>query len=342
VDGRYRGRIAELTYIDTVLGPSCRDGESEGPSESDALDAYSRVVSSVAERVAPSVANLRVSRRVRGGRFVDGGGSGFVITPDGYMLTSAHVADGARRPIHASFVDGREESVELVGADPLSDLAVLRADAGDLVPAELGDAERLRVGQLVVAIGNPYGFSSSVTAGVVSALGRSLPTRAGRVVDNVIQTDAALNPGNSGGALAEGQGRVVGINTAVAGVGLGLAVPINDATRRIVAALMREGRFRRAYIGIAGGPRPLPPRVAARLGRRAGVEVVDVVAGSPAARAGLRPEDLVVALGEVTVSGVGDLQRAMTEDLIGAAVDLVVVREGRELTLRLVPEELVV
>jgi serine protease Do len=258
------------------------------------------------------------------------------------MLTSAHVADGARRPIHASFVDGREESVELVGADPLSDLAFLRADAGDLVPAELGDAERLRVGQLVVAIGNPYGFSSSVTAGVVSALGRSLPTRAGRVVDNVIQTDAALNPGNSGGALAEGQGRVVGINTAVAGVGLGLAVPINDATRRIVAALMREGRFRRAYIGIAGGPRPLPPRVAARLGRRAGVEVVDVVAGSPAARAGLRPEDLVVALGEVTVSGVGDLQRAMTEDLIGAAVDLVVVREGRELTLRLVPEELVV
>jgi serine protease Do len=340
--GRYRGRIAELTYIDTVFGPSRGDGESEGPSESEALDAYSRVVSSIAERVAPSVANLRVSRRVRGGRFVDGGGSGFVITPDGYMLTSAHVADGARRPIHASFVDGREESVELVGADPLSDLAVLRADAGDLVPAELGDAERLRVGQLVVAIGNPYGFSSSVTAGVVSALGRSLPTRAGRVVDNVIQTDAALNPGNSGGALAEGQGRVVGINTAVAGVGLGLAVPINDATRRIVAALMREGRFRRAYIGIAGGPRPLPPRVAARLGRRAGVEVVDVVAGSPAARAGLRPEDLVVALGEVTVSGVGDLQRAMTEDLIGAAVDLVVVREGRELTLRLVPEELVV
>src|SRR5262249_53957916 len=154
---RYRGRIAELTYIDTVLGPSRRDGESEGPNESEALDAYSRVVSSVAERVAPSVANLRVSRRVRGGRFVDGGGSGFVITPDGYMLPSAHVADGARRPTHASFVDGREESVELVGADPLSDLAVLRADAGDLVPAELGDAERLRVGQLVVAIGNPYG-----------------------------------------------------------------------------------------------------------------------------------------------------------------------------------------
>jgi serine protease Do len=337
----YRGRIAELTFIDTILGPSRSDGDNEPLPEGDALDAYSRVVSSVAEKVAPSVANLRVSRRMRGGRYVDGGGSGFVITPDGFMLTSAHVAEGARRTIHASFVDGREESAEVVGADPLSDLAVLRAHADDLAPAELGDAERLRVGQLVVAIGNPYGFASSVTAGVVSALGRSLPTRAGRVVDNVIQTDAALNPGNSGGALADGLGRVVGINTAVAGVGLGLAVPINDATRRIIAALMREGRFRRAYIGIAGGPRPLPPRIAAQLGRTSGVEVVDVVAASPAARAGLRPEDLLVAVGGAPVTGVGDLQRLMTEDLIGQAVDVVVVREGRELTLRLVPDELV-
>jgi len=264
-----------------------------------------------------------------------------VITPDGFMLTSAHVAESSRRTIQASFVDGREESAELVGADPLSDLAVLRAHADNLVPAELGDADRLRVGQLVVAIGNPYGFSSSVTAGVVSALGRSLPTRAGRVVDNVIQTDAALNPGNSGGALADGNGRIVGINTAVAGVGLGLAVPINDATRRIIGALMRDGRFRRAYIGIAGGPRPLPPRIAARLNQRGGVEVVDVGAETPAAKAGLRAEDLVIALGGAPVNGVGDLQRLMTEDLIGAAVDVVVVREGRELTLRLVPDELV-
>jgi len=309
--------------------------------DDEALDAYSRVVSTVADRVAPSVANLRVSRRTRGGRFVDGGGSGFVITPDGFMLTSAHVAESSRGTIQASFVDGREESAELVGADPLSDLAVLRAHADNLVPAELGDADRLRVGQLVVAIGNPYGFSSSVTAGVVSALGRSLPTRAGRVVDNVIQTDAALNPGNSGGALADGNGRIVGINTAVAGVGLGLAVPINDATRRIIGALMRDGRFRRAYIGIAGGPRPLPPRIAARLKQRGGVEVVDVGAETPAAKAGLRAEDLVIALGGAPVNGVGDLQRLMTEDLIGAAVDVVVVREGRELTLRLVPDELV-
>jgi S1-C subfamily serine protease len=334
--------VKELTFVDTLLGPPQPDGDRDSLPDGEALDAYSRTVSTVAETLAPSVANLRVARPVRGGRVVDGGGSGVVITPDGFMLTSAHVVDGSRRAIHASFVDGSEHSAEVVGADPLSDLAVLRAQGDDLASARLGDADRLRVGQLVVAIGNPYGFTSSVTAGVVSALGRSLPTRAGRVVDNVIQTDAALNPGNSGGALADGLGRVVGINTAVAGVGLGLAVPINEATRRIVGALMRDGRFRRAYVGVAGGPRPLPPRVAARLGRRSGVEVVEVVGGSPAALAGLRPEDLVVGLAGAPVTGVGDLQRLMTEDLIGTAVDVVVVREGRELTLRLVPDELVV
>jgi S1-C subfamily serine protease len=330
----------ELTFIDAPVAPGDPAGAPTVTDE-EALDAYSTVVSTVARRLGPSVANLRVSRRMRGG-FVDGGGSGFVITPDGFMLTSAHVVEGARGRVHAVFLDGRDELADVVGADPLSDLAVLRAHADDFPAAELGDAERLVVGQLVVAIGNPYGFASSVTAGVVSALGRSLPTRAGRIVDNVIQTDAALNPGNSGGALADGRGRVVGVNTAVAGVGLGLAVPINAATRRIVASLMREGRFRRAYIGIAGGPRPLPPRVAARRGQRNGVEVVDVVAGSPAARAGLRAEDLVVDLGGSPITDVGDLQLRMTEDLIGSAVDVVVIREGRELTLRLVPEELVV
>src|SRR5919198_4661644 len=192
--------------------------------------------------------------------------SAVVITPDGFMLTSAHVierTDGGR----ASFVDGRELSFEVVGSDPLSDLALLRAGARDLSAAELGDAEHLQVGQLVVAIGNPNGFAGSVTAGVVSALGRSLPTRGGRVVDNVIQTDAALNPGNSGGALADGRGRVVGVNTAVAGVGLGLAVPINTATRRIIAELMTEGRFRRAYLGIGGQQGPPPPRFAREPGR---------------------------------------------------------------------------
>jgi S1-C subfamily serine protease len=312
-------------------------------SEEEALDAYSLAVTSVAERLSPSVGNLRVSRRVRGGRILDGGGSGVVITPDGYTLTSAHVVARTEGKGRASFVDGRELDFEVVGSDPLSDLAVLRVDARDLVPAELGDAERLRVGQLVVAIGNPHGFTGSVTAGVVSALGRSLPTRSGanvRVVDNVIQTDAALNPGNSGGALADGRGRVVGINTAVAGVGLGLAVPINAATRRIVGALMAEGRFRRAYLGIAGGPRPLPPRLARELGRKSGVEIAQVVEGGPADRAGMRAEDLIVELEGTPIEGMDDLQRVVVGEVIGRAVHAKVVRGGREHELELVPAEL--
>jgi len=298
--------------------------------ESEALDAYSRAVVAVNERLPPPVAKLRGRR---------GGGSGVVISGDGFILTSAHVVERTRR-VRASFVDGSEFDAEVVGSDPLSDLAVLRADADDLTPAELGDAAELRVGQLVVAIGNPHGFAGSVTAGVVSALGRSLPTQAGRVVDNVIQTDAALNPGNSGGALADGRARVVGINTAVAGFGLGLAVPVNDATRTIVASLMSEGRFRRAYLGIAGGARPLPPRLARELGRAAGVEVVDVVAGSPAAAAGLRPEALIVAVDGQPVLKVDDVQKLMVGDRIGANVVVDVLREGRRIELSLVPAEL--
>jgi S1-C subfamily serine protease len=304
-------------------------------SEEEALDAYSNAVITVAERLAPSVANLRVTRGRRAG-----GGSAVVITPDGFLLTSAHVVEGSTGPGRASFVDGRELRFDVVGSDPHSDLAVLRAEADDLVPAELGDAERLRVGQLVVAIGNPNGFAGSVTAGVVSALGRSLPTASGRIVDNVIQTDAALNPGNSGGALADGRGRVVGVNTAVAGVGLGLAVPVNAATRAIVGALMTEGRFRRAYLGIAGGSRPLPPRLARRIGRESGVEIVQVVEHSPAAEAGLRPEDLVVELDGAPVTDVGDIQRLMVVEKIGAPVPMRVLRGGQELELALVPAEL--
>jgi S1-C subfamily serine protease len=309
------------------------------PGEAEALDAYSRVVTFVAESVSPSVANLRIGRRGRGA----GGGSGVVITPDGFLLTSAHVVGSGSGRVRASFTDGREVALRPVGADPLSDLAVLRADEPVPAPAPLGDAADLRVGQLVVAIGNPHGFASTVTAGVVSALGRSLPTRAGgtmRIVDDVIQTDAALNPGNSGGALVDGRGRVVGINTAVAGIGLGLAVPVNATTSRIVAALMRDGRVRRAWIGIAGGARPLPPVVAAALGRQRGVEVVEVIAGSPAARAGVRPEDLVVAVGEDPVLGVNDLQRLLTADLIDREVKLAIVRGGTPRQLALVPREL--
>ena len=313
------------------------------PSDAEALDAYSRVVTSVAERLGPSVANLRVTTRSPRGLQRSGGGSGVVVTPDGFMLTSAHVVDGAGPRVRASFVDGSEIEARVIGSDALSDLAVLRAGDARLEPAELGDAAQLRVGQLVVAIGNPNGFAGSVTAGVVSALGRSLPARSGRavrVIDDVIQTDAALNPGNSGGALVDGRGRVVGINTAVAGVGLGLAVPINATTRRIVSALMRDGRVRRAWLGIAGGARPLPPRVAARLGRDRAVEVVEVVAGSPAATAGLRAEDLVVAVDGVPVLGVDDLQRLMTEERIGVSAALEVVRDGVSRTVELVPREL--
>jgi S1-C subfamily serine protease len=332
-----------ISAIDTILGPTQPPSRDDAQAEGEALDAYSRVVTGVAERLAPSVGNLRVSRRVRGGRRLEGGGSSVVITPDGFMLTSAHVVARTTGTGRASFVDGRELDFEVVGADPLSDLAVLRANARDLVPAELGDAERLRVGQLVVAIGNPNGFSGSITAGVVSALGRSLPTRSGanvRVVDNVIQTDAALNPGNSGGALADGRGHVVGINTAVAGIGLGLAVPINAATRRIVAALMTEGRFRRAYVGIAGGPRPLPPRLARELNQESGVEVVQVVEDSPAARAGLRAEDLIVAIDGDGIKTVDELHKLMVSDAIGRILHVTVIREGRRVDVDLVPAEL--
>jgi serine protease Do len=311
--------------------------------EREALDAYSLTVTAVAERLAPSVANLRVTRRTRRGNVPSGSGSAVVLTADGYMLTSAHVVAPRDSGGRASFVDGREVRFSVVGADPLSDLAILRADSGDLTAAVLGDAESLRVGQLVVAIGNPHGFAGSVTAGVVSALGRSLPARVRggrRVIDNVIQTDAALNPGNSGGALASGRGEVVGVNTAVAGVGLGLAVPINDATRRIVGALMTHGRVRRAYLGIAGGQRPLPPRMRGQLEIDTCVEVVEVVGESPAERAGLRAEDLIVAVNGAPTASVFDLQRLMVEELIGVAVPLTVVRDGRLLELRLTPEEM--
>jgi S1-C subfamily serine protease len=261
-----------------------------------------------------------------------------VITPDGFMLTNAHVVGTGRR-ITASFTDGSSTPAEIVGVDPLSDLALLRATSDGLNAATLGDAATLKVGQLVVAIGNPHGFSGTVTAGVVSALGRSLPARDGsatRMIDDVIQTDAALNPGNSGGALVAGSGEVVGINTAVAGVGLGLAIPINATTRKIIAALMQDGRVRRAWIGIAGGARPVPPRAAALIGRARAVEVVEVVEGSPAAHAGLHAEDLIVAVDGVPVHGVDDLQRLLGAERIGAPVRLDVVRAGarREAVVR--------
>jgi serine protease Do len=327
----------------TVIERPAGDSSVPEPEELEALDAYSRTVAGVAERLAPSVANLRITRVTRRGRVPAGAGSGVVLTPDGFLLTSAHVVAGSGRQGRAAFVDGREFGFSIVGSDQLSDLAVLRSEARDLIPATLGEAERLRVGQLVVAIGNPHGFAGSVTAGVVSALGRSLPARAGRdvrIIDNVIQTDAALNPGNSGGALVNGRGEVVGINTAVAGVGLGLAVPINTATHQIIATLMTDGRVRRAYIGIAGGPRPLPPRAQAELDLESGVEVVEVAPDSPAEVAGVRPEDLIVELDGVTIDDVNALQRLMVAELIGRRVPVSIVRGSRMVELELQPVEL--
>jgi S1-C subfamily serine protease len=307
------------------------------------LDAYSRTVIEVAEGLAASVANLRATRRTRRGDAV-GGGSAVVFAPDGYLLTSAHVVEGSAI-VTASFADGRDMRISVVGSDRLSDLAVLRADAGDLRPALLGDAENLRVGQLVVAIGNPHGFSSSVTAGVVSGLGRSLPLgrRGGpqRLIENVIQTDAALNPGNSGGALVDSARRVVGINTAVAGFGLGLAVPINHATRTIIAALMRDGRVRRAQLGVAVAPRPLPPALAARLGRNRVIEIVQVIEQGAAERAGVQRGDLLLAIDGVAVEDATDLQRLMVGERIGQNVEFTVLRAGHEQTVTVVPDELV-
>jgi S1-C subfamily serine protease len=335
--------MSSIHFVDALLADADRDQRADpGPSDAEALDAYSQVVTTVAERLLGSVASLRISRRLPGGRQAQGSGSAVTITPDGFLVTSAHVVDGTSRG-RASLADGRELRFEVVGRDPLSDLAVIRASGADLEPVSLGNADRLRVGQLVVAVGNPMGLAGSVTAGVVSALGRSFPTsdgRASRLVENVIQTDAALNPGNSGGALVDGRGRMVGVNTAVAGIGLGLAVPVNATTRRIIAALMREGRFRRAFVGIAGGRRPLPPRVVQVLNRTAGVEIVQVVDGSPAAKAGLRNEDLIIDVDGVPIEDAGDLQRLMVTERIGRPLTVRAFRGGELLELTVVPVEL--
>ena len=311
---------------------------AEAVTDQEALDVYSTIVSTVAERVLGSVASLRVGRAGRGGA-----GSAVVITADGFLVTSAHVVAAGGRA-SASFLDGNEYDVEMVGADPLSDLAVARARAETLEPVRIGNAEQLKVGQLVVAVGNPLGFSGSVTSGVVSGLGRSLATADGngrrRFIEDVIQTDAALNPGNSGGALADSHARLVGVNTAVAGMGLGLAVPMNATTQAILSALMRTGRVRRAYLGIAGGTRPLPPVLAEKVGRKAGVEVHEVVTGSPAAGGKLETGDVIVSVGEVGVSRAGDLQRLMVEAHIGSRLTLTVLRGEHLVNLDVVPVEL--
>ena len=312
-------------------------GEPGADADVEALDAYSRTVVSVAERLLPSVVSLRHRR---------GNGSAVVLSADGLLATSAHVIGDASRGT-AVFHDGAEMPYEVVGRDRLSDLAVVRVPVDGLSPAKVGDAARLRVGQLVVAVGSPLGYDSSVSAGVVSALGRSITTvdgRRARVVEGVIQTDAALHPGNSGGALATSDASVVGINTAVVspglGQGLGLAVPLDATTTQILATLISEGRVRRAEIGLAGGSRPLPPRMAQALQRRNGVEVTSVVAGGPAAGGGVRPEDILVALDGSPVETIGDLQRLLTGDKVGRQLSARVVRGARLLDLAITPREL--
>ena len=311
--------------------------------EDGVLDAYSRVVVSVADALRPRVAAVAVEARVGPGRRrVVGSGSGVVFTDDGFLLTNAHVVGPAEGGM-ASFADGTTAPFRVVGADPLSDLAVVRVTGDTPRPAALGDAGQLRVGQLVVAVGNPLGLAGSVTAGVVSALGRSLPTRDGaaaRVVEDVIQTDAALNPGSSGGALAAADGAVVGINTAVAGIGLGLAVPINPTTRRIITTLMADGRVRRAYLGLVMTPAPVPPRIAEKTGQRSAVLLADVVAGGPADRAGLKPGDVLLTVRGEAVASATELQREMFAEAIGRPLALTVLRNGALVDVIAEPVEL--
>ncbi|SEH01967.1 serine protease, S1-C subfamily, contains C-terminal PDZ domain [Nonomuraea solani] len=299
----------------------------------DPLDAYSRVVSSVAADLLPKVAGVRAGR---------GSGSAVVFTADGFLLTNAHVV-GSSRGGSIAFADGSSGDFVVVGRDPLSDLAVIRAQTATPPPAELGDSDELVVGQLVVAVGNPLGLAGSVTAGVVSGLGRSLPARSGsavRLIEDVIQTDAALNPGNSGGALADSRARVVGINTAVAGAGVGLAVPMNGTTRSIIAALIRDGRVRRAFLGLVTSPAPLPEQLRRRTGQDAALRVVEVVPGSPAHRAGLRAGDLVLSAGRSPVGDAQSLQRLMFADAIGRPLPITVHRNGALVDVIAEPVEL--
>jgi S1-C subfamily serine protease len=314
------------------------EGMEEGKGEERPLDAYSAAVVGVADKLTPRVAALRI----RSGRG-EAAGSGVVLTAEGHLVTNAHVVGDATSG-EAAFGDGTTTRFDVVGRDALSDLAVLRADRAGPDPPESGDADGLRVGQLVVAVGNPLGLAGSVTAGVVSALGRSMPARGrttARLIEDVIQTDASLNPGNSGGALADAEGRVVGINTAVAGVGLGLAVPMNGTTSRIIYALLHDGRVRRAYLGLVTAPAPLSPAWFDRTGRRTALQVVEVVEGSPAAGSGIRRGDMVLAVDGRPLGDAGSLQRLLLDDAIGSRVEITVLRNGALVDVVAEPTELV-
>ena len=332
-----------MTYLSPIYDP-ISDIEPGAPAPSSSaedlalLDAYSRAVIGAVDRVGPAVLHLQISGAKDGS---GGAGSGVVFTPDAYVLTNSHVVSGARK-IQATFPDGRSLGANLVGDDPDTDLAVLRLDGEAPAFARLGDSRRLRVGQLVVAIGNPFGFQCTVTAGVVSALGRSLRTRSGRLIDSVIQTDAALNPGNSGGPLVTGAGEVVGINTAIIGMAQGICFSISASTVEFVAArLIREGKVRRCYIGVAGQNVPLPRRIVRfhELARETGVRVQSTAPDGAARAAGLSMGDIIVAVDGIPVGDVDELHRLMTEERVGKPVPVTALRLAQKLEVVVTPRE---
>jgi S1-C subfamily serine protease len=329
--------------------PSAGDHLAHSQPDEDLMDAYSRAVITAAEKVSPSVVYIEVQQPVRSRRGnaprtpreARGSGSGFIFTPDGFILTNSHVVHGAKR-IEVTVADGHKHQADLIGDDPDTDLAVIRINAPNLVPAYLGEAQKIRVGQLVVAIGNPFGFQYSVTAGVVSALGRSLRAQSGRLMDDVIQTDAALNPGNSGGPLVNSRGEVIGVNTAMILPAQGISFATSIDTAKFVASrLIRDGKVSRSYIGLAGQNVPLPRRIVRYYGLtvESGILVVSFEANSPARNAGVREGDIIVGLDNHPTAGIDDLHRLLSEDRIGHKSPVVVIRGTEKLSLEVIPEE---
>jgi len=326
-----------------------RDDLVHSEAGEDLMDAYSRAVIAAAEKVSPSVVYIEVQQPIRSRRRnsprmppeTRGSGSGFIFTPDGFILTNSHVVHSARK-IEVTVADGHKHQADLIGDDPDTDLAVIRINAPNLAPAHLGDAQKIRVGQLVVAIGNPYGFQYSVTAGVVSALGRSLRAQSGRLMDDVIQTDAALNPGNSGGPLVNSRGEVIGVNTAMILPAQGICFATSIDTAKFVASrLIRDGKVSRSYIGLAGQNVPLPRRIVRyyNLAVESGILIVSFEANSPARTAGVCEGDIIVGFGDHPTAGIDDLHKLLTEERIGHKSSLVVIRGTEKLSLEVVPEE---
>jgi len=337
----------ELEFLD--FSPSAETGEQALPDieeGADFLDAYSQAVTNVVAKVGPSVVNIRVKRKASSRRGtapydVEGSASGVIITPDGYIVTNSHVVEEASA-MEVSLADGSSYTAEIVGRDSATDLAVLRVPGHGLPIVRLGDSDKMRAGQLAIAIGNPLGFQSTVTTGVISALGRSLRSRSGRLIENIIQTDAALNPGSSGGPLVDSRGLVVGINTAVIQFAQGIcfAIPVNTV-RWVVSLLIRDGKVTRGYIGIAGQRVPLPARLVRyfQLGHDTGVQVLSVTPNSPAHMAGLKEGDVIVSLGQSPIASVDDIHRLLSKDVIGRKLDTVLLREGARLEMSIVPAE---